>query len=98
MDKDELTKWMKTHGVDEQMRVWLVNDIAGRGEYGVLEDLATVGSAIIKITMLPSGALTMQKISQYPEAPTIEVAEPTLSVEPEPKEEGPKLRRRKSSV
>jgi hypothetical protein len=72
MDREELIKWMKAHGIDEQLRLYFANDVAGRGEYGVLEDLAIAGSAIIKITMLPSGQLQIEKISQKPIPETIE--------------------------
>jgi hypothetical protein len=83
MEKEELAKWMKAHGVDEQLRVWVQNDIAGQSDYSILEGLTTDGFVQIKITLLPSGGLSFEKVTT-PYTPQPEILTSTLSQEPEP--------------
>jgi hypothetical protein len=90
MDKDELTKWMKNHGIDQQLRVWVANDIVGLNDYTILEDLVTTGVSTISITLNPqSGQLSFAKnepvkiVTPEPILPHVEV-EPveTPSIKP----------------
>lgn len=101
MEKDELAKWMKEHGVDAKMRTWLANDIVGSNDYTILEDLAIGGTATVSISLNAYGNLEFTKMEPIPipepEVAPIEPEETPVLPMAEP-EESPKRKSRKKTT
>ncbi len=80
MDKEELIKWMKDHGVVETLRSWVMNELQGNQNYESLELLATTGFATIQLGVNSLGQVTITTIPTVTEPPKT-VEEPILTVE-----------------
>jgi hypothetical protein len=80
MDNEELAKWMEQHQIGEQLLAWVTNDLLGHRAYGILEDLATEGKAVILISIDKDGRIHLQKVEETVKIKSIQetqvVAEP----------------------
>ena len=64
MNKEDLTKWMEANGVATALQSWASNDLGASQNYEPLEDLATDGSATIKISV-KGGKWSITKAETY---------------------------------
>jgi hypothetical protein len=64
LEYDELAKWMEKFAVGDQLRTWIVNDMLGRRNYGLLEDLVTRGKAVISVIINAEGRIFLQKVEE----------------------------------
>jgi len=77
MDKEELIKWMKDHGVVETLRCYVMNDLQGNQNYESLKSLATTGTVTIQLGINSLGQVTITTIPTVIEPPkTVEEPKP----------------------